>query len=352
MMRLRRPEFDMLRDSFSIRRPCRQDSRRVELVRRRTLAFLLTGQSRRAAARDTGDVRLLACRTGHPGRPLPKLKAQLWETEPESGRSWLPAYVVRGEGLFFEVERVRHCRAWERSPQVRATDSTCLLSIRSARRAHSELEDPGERPALRPHCTPSPTCSSTSSSSSADTAPRPCENGSSVRSGARPDGRHPHLHRGGRLRRERWVASSAWASLASSSLRSPPRSNEPVADLTGERRIRPLIAERDNFVEQHRRPHVRILGQPLTDVGLEPVERIRRAVGSAAHTGFAFAVQMGSDRLAVPAGVAGDRRDRPPVVLIGDDEGWCSAVRVGLLPPVTRWPGGCCRPCCPGAADL
>jgi hypothetical protein len=40
------------------------------------------------------------------------------------------------------------------------------------------------------------------------------------------------------------------------------------------------------------------------------------------------------------------------MVLIGDDEGWCSAVRVGLLPPVTVDGLECCRPCCPGAADL
>src|SRR5690606_27886796 len=88
-----------------------------------------------------------------------------------------------------------------------------------------------------------------------------------------------------------------------------------VADLTGERRIGPRIAERHDFVEQHRRPHVRILGQPLTDVGLEPVERILLAVGSPTDAGPAFAGQMSSDRLAVPTGVTGDRGDRPSPLL-------------------------------------
>ena len=50
-------------------------------------------------------------------RPLTQIKAQLWNTEPEFGASWLPAYVVKGEGLFFELNESA-LQAWEKRPDV------------------------------------------------------------------------------------------------------------------------------------------------------------------------------------------------------------------------------------------
>lgn len=72
-------------------------------------------------------------------RPLPQLKAQLWESEPSFGSSWLPAYVVRGEGLFFELEEGA-LHAWESRPEV--IDRVRLLAAHPLRtRAHRSLED-------------------------------------------------------------------------------------------------------------------------------------------------------------------------------------------------------------------
>jgi hypothetical protein len=82
-----------------------------------------------------------------------------------------------------------------------------------------------------------------------------------------------------------------------------------VAQLAGERRIRLGVAERHHLGEQHRRPHVHVVAQPLTDIGLEPGEHVRPSLRP--HARFPPARQVGADRLAVPAGVAGDSRDRP-----------------------------------------
>lgn len=46
-------------------------------------------------------------------------KALLWKNQPEWKQSWLPAYVVHGEGIFFELDNVR-LRAWESRPEVEA----------------------------------------------------------------------------------------------------------------------------------------------------------------------------------------------------------------------------------------
>ena len=86
-----------------------------------------------------------------------------------------------------------------------------------------------------------------------------------------------------------------------------------VTDLAGEGLVAPLEPERDDLVEQHRGPHMRIVSQALAHVGLEPVEPVRLGLGP--HPRLSFSVQVGPDRLAVPAGVSSDGRDRPAPLL-------------------------------------
>ena len=82
-----------------------------------------------------------------------------------------------------------------------------------------------------------------------------------------------------------------------------------LAELADERRIRPVVAERDDLVEQRRRPQMTVIGEPGPQIGLEPVQRIRRR--RRPPPGLAFAVEVGADRLAVAVEVTGDGRDRP-----------------------------------------
>jgi hypothetical protein len=78
------------------------------------------------------------------------------------------------------------------------------------------------------------------------------------------------------------------------------------AQAAGEARIRPVEAQRDDLVEQHRRPHVRVIEQPLTQVADERAERVLGGAGALA--GDAAAGQVGADGLAVMAKVPGDSR--------------------------------------------
>jgi len=87
----------------------------------------------------------------------------------------------------------------------------------------------------------------------------------------------------------------------------------PVAQLAGEGRIGTRVAESHDLGEQDRGPHVLVVNQPLTHVGLDLVERVRH--GPLTHTDLSFSVQVATDRLAVPANVTGDGRDRPPPLL-------------------------------------
>ena len=91
------------------------------------------------------------------------------------------------------------------------------------------------------------------------------------------------------------------------------RTQTPVADLASERRIRPAIPERGDLVEQRRRPHMRVLREPLADIRLEPVEHVDLGLGP--NAGLTFAVQIRPDRLTVPASVSGNGRDRPAPLL-------------------------------------
>ena len=83
----------------------------------------------------------------------------------------------------------------------------------------------------------------------------------------------------------------------------------PVTDLASEGLTAPLKPNSRNLVEQHRGPHMGIIDQPLTHIGLEPVETVRPAPG--AHAGLSFPTQTGAHRLAVSAGMPGNGRDQP-----------------------------------------
>lgn len=82
------------------------------------------------------------------------------------------------------------------------------------------------------------------------------------------------------------------------------RSQMPVAELAGEGVIAARVAERDQLVEHRRSPHVHVIHEPLTHVGLEAIERV--GLGAPAHSG-----QIATHRLAVMADMAGDGRDGP-----------------------------------------
>ena len=66
------------------------------------------------------------------------------------------------------------------------------------------------------------------------------------------------------------------------------RPQVPVPDVTRERLVAAIEPECDNLVEQHGRPHVRVIDEPLTHVALDPIERIND-LGPATYTRLAFA---------------------------------------------------------------
>lgn len=82
-----------------------------------------------------------------------------------------------------------------------------------------------------------------------------------------------------------------------------------LADLSGQGLVAGVKAQRAQLAQQDLGPHVRVVGETLTQVGLEGNERIGDA---SAHAGLAVLADMGSNRLAVATEVTGDRRDRPP----------------------------------------
>lgn len=72
-------------------------------------------------------------------RKLNELKSLLWDSEPNFGDSWLPAYVVHGEGIFLEFDEAA-VQSWESRADV--LQRTALLRGHSDRtRAHASLED-------------------------------------------------------------------------------------------------------------------------------------------------------------------------------------------------------------------
>ncbi len=92
------------------------------------------------------------------------------------------------------------------------------------------------------------------------------------------------------------------------------RPQVPVPDVTRERLVAAIEPECDNLVEQHGRPHVRVIDEPLTHVALDPIERIND-LGPATYTRLAFAAQIRTDGLAVMTDMTSDRRQRPPLPL-------------------------------------
>src|SRR5680860_1102416 len=88
------------------------------------------------------------------------------------------------------------------------------------------------------------------------------------------------------------------------------RAKGAAAQLAGEDLVAALVAEGAKLVVERRRPQVGILAQALPDVRLERGEVVGH--GGPALAGAAGAGQVGPDRAAITAQVAGDGRDRPP----------------------------------------
>jgi hypothetical protein len=61
------------------------------------------------------------------------------------------------------------------------------------------------------------------------------------------------------------------------------RPQVPVAQLASEGLVATVEPESDQLLEQRRRPHVRVVREPLTHVRLEPVEHVRPVPGAHAQ---------------------------------------------------------------------
>lgn len=70
---------------------------------------------------------------------LSEVKRRLWQSEPDYSDSWLPAYIVHGEGIFFEFDEER-LAAWETRPDVKARIDI-LADKPEIVRAHRGLAD-------------------------------------------------------------------------------------------------------------------------------------------------------------------------------------------------------------------
>lgn len=73
--------------------------------------------------------------------------------------------------------------------------------------------------------------------------------------------------------------------------------------------IRHRIAEVLEFVAERSDPDMRVIEQSCGDVGEEHLKRVRDTAFT--HAGGSSAVEVAADRVAVSAGVSGNRRDRP-----------------------------------------
>jgi len=135
---IRRPEFEMLRKAITAKdlKVSELDSRlfagtakdaftKVNLVTELRETRVLYGFSR---IRPDGQL------------PLSRLKRRLWQDEPNFQESWLPAYIVHGEGLFFEFDESR-LRDWE--CQASVVERVQVLASSPERvRVHRGLADP------------------------------------------------------------------------------------------------------------------------------------------------------------------------------------------------------------------
>src|SRR6202034_3988516 len=79
--------------------------------------------------------------------------------------------------------------------------------------------------------------------------------------------------------------------------------------LAGEARVAQRIAKPDDLVIEGRGPHVGTVDEPGRQVLAERLERVWCSADSDA--GGPLPIDIGPDRLAVPAEVPGDRRDGP-----------------------------------------
>jgi Domain of unknown function (DUF1998) len=66
-------------------------------------------------------------------------KALLWKQPPDWRNSWLPAYVVHGEGIFIEVDEAK-LAAWEESPDVQARVGRLASNYATVQRARQLRE--------------------------------------------------------------------------------------------------------------------------------------------------------------------------------------------------------------------
>ncbi len=110
----RRPEYDLLRGELddadlTVTPPDRQHAPalshafpRVRLVETLRETRALWGFTRLSSA----------------GLKLNDGKARLWKAMPSASREWLPAYEVRGEGIYLELDETR-LHAWESEPTIR-----------------------------------------------------------------------------------------------------------------------------------------------------------------------------------------------------------------------------------------
>ena len=87
------------------------------------------------------------------------------------------------------------------------------------------------------------------------------------------------------------------------------RSKTPMAHLPHKRGIALRIAQSRHLVEQHRRPNMRIIGQPLTHIRLELIERI--PLGWDSLTWDPFIQQISPDCFSVSTQMTRNSRYRP-----------------------------------------
>jgi len=73
------------------------------------------------------------------GSTLTQRKKMLWKNEPQLQRSWLPAYIVSGEGIFFEFDE-KKLKVWESRPDVKSRVRN-LASKAERVRLHRGLAD-------------------------------------------------------------------------------------------------------------------------------------------------------------------------------------------------------------------
>lgn len=134
---IRRPEFAILRDAKEsedlVIRPQTVDLYSNELGRFFSRVNLLE------RLRETRVLYGFSRIEPNQSRPLPAMKAQLWEREPAFAQSWLPAYVVRGEGIYIEVDE-KALATWEAQPEVQSR-ARHLIGHPERVRVSTELSD-------------------------------------------------------------------------------------------------------------------------------------------------------------------------------------------------------------------